>query len=92
MQNYDEIDDVKRKCFDLLCFVKSVFEEERIWYSLACGTILGAVRHNGFIPWDTDVDIYVKLPDREKVREILSNKCENDLHFVNSDKEPKFMN
>lgn len=50
--------------------------KHEIWYNIAFGTLLGAVRHRGMIPWDDDIDIFVMkndLPKMEEIFEILTN-------------------
>lgn len=37
--------------------------QNNIKYSLACGTLLGAIRHDGYIPWDDDIDVYLERDD-----------------------------
>lgn len=66
--NSQERTEVQEKCLRLLQIFHNICEKENIWYSLAFGTVLGAVRHHGFIPWDTDVDVYIMLPDKNKFR------------------------
>ena len=58
-----DIDEVHKVLLDILKAVASLCEKHNIRYSLYCGTLLGAVRHRGFIPWDHDVDLTMPWPD-----------------------------
>ena len=48
---------------EMLADVAEFCEKHGIRYSVYCGTLLGAVRHQGFIPWDDDLDLTMPLPD-----------------------------
>lgn len=54
--------------------IRRVCDENNIRYFLACGTFLGAVRHQGFIPWDDDMDIGMLRSDYEKFCRIAPQK------------------
>lgn len=51
-----------------------VFENNGLPYWMDFGTLLGAVRHHGFIPWDDDIDICMRRNDAYKAREIVRNQ------------------
>ena len=51
---------------EILCDVTDFCEKHGLRYFLAYGTLLGAVRHRGYIPWDDDIDIHMPRPDYEE--------------------------
>jgi lipopolysaccharide cholinephosphotransferase len=64
---------------DLLHKLIELFEEENISYYILGGTMLGAVRHKGFIPWDDDVDIGIERRDYERFLKTCSSKLPDYL-------------
>lgn len=55
----------------LLQQLKKVCEENEITYWISFGTLLGAARHSGFIPWDDDIDVSLLRHDFEKLKKVL---------------------
>jgi len=61
---------IQRCQMEILNEFKKACEEHNVTFYLAYGTALGAVRHHGFIPWDDDIDIYMRMEDYNKLDEI----------------------
>ena len=78
---------------EMLKFVADICQRNNIEWWLSAGTLLGAARHGGFIPWDDDLDISVSKKDYKKLKKILlelDNKeyvfhcMESDVEYVNT--------
>lgn len=62
-----ELQELKQIQMDVLDAIDEYCKENGIRYSIACGTLLGAARHKGYIPWDDDIDIYVPREDYKRL-------------------------
>lgn len=64
--------EMQQKLLDMFSWFHNFCEENSLTYFALGGTTLGAVRHNGFIPWDDDIDIGLPRKDYEKLHSLLS--------------------
>ena len=64
-KKYLSLEEYHAVLFDMLKQVDSICHAERLRYFLSGGTLLGAIRHKGFIPWDDDIDLMMPRPDYE---------------------------
>ena len=72
------------KDFDILC------EKHNIDYFVCGGTALGGVRHQGFIPWDDDIDIGMTRDDYNLFLEVAQREYGDKYRIVNADTNPNF--
>ena len=72
--------DVKDIEINILDYIDSICKKHHIEYFLGYGTLLGAIRHKGFIPWDDDFDVFMTRPEYEKFVEYCKHETYNLLH------------
>lgn len=71
------LEELKLIQLNTLSVIDKFCREKNINYSMGCGTMLGAARHKGYIPWDDDIDIYLLREDYDKLMAQFPEKCEN---------------
>ena len=73
--------ELKKIQIEILDFVDCFCNNNNINYWLDCGTLLGAVRHDGYIPWDDDIDIGMLRKDYDKFRKLFNKNNSNKYVF-----------
>lgn len=73
---------------EMLRYFDRVCRENGVKYSLTGGTLLGAVRHGGVIPWDDDVDVFLTRPEFEKLSAVFPEG--GRFEFITYQKDPNF--
>lgn len=68
--HYLSLEEIQQAELEILREFDRICREEGLRYSLVGGTLLGAVRHKGFIPWDDDIDVAMPRPDYERFRKL----------------------
>lgn len=74
---------------DLICEVDRICKKHKIQYSMVGGTMLGAIRHGGYIPWDDDADIGFLREEYEKFRKICKTELDSSKYYFQDCRDTK---
>ena len=80
MKNND-LEKIKQTEMEVMDYIVKVCKKYNITYYLYFGTLIGAIRHKGFIPWDDDIDIVMKPDDYMKFLDMIE-KENNDKYYL----------
>ena len=69
------LESVHAELYEVLGDVVRVLEQNNLPYSVMCGTLLGAVRHQGIIPWDDDVDLVLPRESYDRFEVLYPSQC-----------------
>ena len=77
----EEVRKIQLYQLEMLCEVDRICRKRHIPYSVIAGTLLGAVRHGGFIPWDDDADVAFLRPQYEAFREAVRTELDTSRFY-----------
>ncbi len=89
MNTYD-IRRLQLRILDVFLIFDSVCKEHNLRYYLIAGTLLGAVRHKGFIPWDDDLDVGMPRADYELLIANSKDWLPKQYEFICAENNPKY--
>lgn len=76
---------------EMLCFIDKVCKDNGLKYWISFGTLLGAIRHGGFIPWDDDTDICMPVDDLIVFKQIMLNhNPSNEFVLQSHESDPNY--
>ena len=82
----EQLREVQLTELEMLEEVHRICEKRKIPYVIIAGTLLGAVRHGGFIPWDDDVDVALLRKDYERFRKACGEELDTDRFVFQDDR------
>ena len=90
MKNFDYLPKLHNCQLIIAREIKRICDENNIKYFIIAGTLLGAIRHGGFIPWDDDMDIGMLREDYEKFIEIAKKDLKEDFFLQTTETDANY--
>jgi len=85
-----DLDKYKRTLLETFQAFINTCEKYALNYYCAGGTVLGAVRHNGFIPWDDDIDVFMPRKDYERLIDLDDKISQGDYSVISARNSQSF--
>lgn len=90
MYTLEDVKKVQCRLLEMAIVIRDILEAHHIPYFLCAGTLLGAIRNNGFIPWDDDFDLYIFDENYVEAMTVLQRELPQDMFLENEQTEPKY--
>ncbi|MDE7161846.1 MAG: LicD family protein [Anaeroplasmataceae bacterium] len=81
-------EEIRAKQIQMLDYIDELCTRKNLTYYLAYGTLIGAIRHKGYIPWDDDIDLWILREDYDAFKEAI--QAEKKYDFVDTESNPNF--
>lgn len=88
--SYEKTQYLHKRTVEMFSVVKSLFEKEKIRYSIVGGTLLGAYKNSRFIPWDEDFDVCIFEEDYDRAKKVLLENLPADMILQCKETEPNY--
>lgn len=79
------------RMLEMLEVIDKICKKHNIQYWLSSGTLLGAVRHKGFIPWDDDLDIELLREDYLRLLKVLPSELPDNMALQSNEEDPNYI-